>query len=75
MVAVRFIKDDEFRRRAHGFLEAYHPIGGIPVPIEEIIEFQFGIDIIPMPGFHYNYEVDAFISTDLTEIRVDQISV
>jgi Zn-dependent peptidase ImmA (M78 family) len=43
-----------------------------PVPIEQIVEFGFEMDIIPMPGFHRNYDVDAFISTDLTEIRVDQ---
>src|SRR5207247_1730438 len=37
-----------------------------------IVDNDFRIDVIPMPGFHLNYEVDAFISTDLSEIRVDQ---
>lgn len=44
----------------------------IPVPIEEIIEFEFGMNIIPIPGLHQGYEIDGFISSDLSEISVDQ---
>lgn len=66
------MKDESLKEAAEKFLQDYHPTRSIPVPIEEIVEFQFGIDIIPMPGFHINYEVVAFITTDLREIRIDQ---
>lgn len=62
---------DDLRRRAEDFLQTYHPTGGIPVPIEEIVEFRFKIDIIPVPGLHEAFEVDGFISSDLKEITVD----
>lgn len=71
-IPVPYIGDERMRAIAEEFLTNHHPSRKLPVPIEEIIEFQYGIDIIPMPGFHVNFEVDGFISTDLTEIRVDK---
>jgi hypothetical protein len=63
---------EDLRRKADEFLAKYHPAGTIPVPIEEIIEFQFRIDIVPTPGLHQLLETDGFITSDLREIRVDQ---
>jgi hypothetical protein len=60
------------RRQANEFLARHHPDGTIPIPIEEIVEFQLGMDIVPTPGLHQLLEVDGFISSDLREIRVDQ---
>ena len=31
------------------------------------MEFQFGIDIVPMPGLHRLIETDGFITSDLQE--------
>jgi len=36
------------------------------------IEFQFRIDIVPMPGLHQVLETDGFVTSNLREIRVDQ---
>lgn len=63
---------EDLRRRADAFLAQYHPAGTIPVPIEEIIEFEIGCDIVPTPGLHQLLEVDGFITSDLREIWVDQ---
>ena len=63
---------EELRKRADHFLRTYNPKGTIPVPIEEIVEFEFGMDIIPIPGLHQGYEIDGFISSDLSAISVDQ---
>jgi hypothetical protein len=63
---------DDLRRRADGFLAQYHPDGTIPVPIEEIVEFELGYDIVPTPGLHQLLDVDGFITSDLREIWVDQ---
>ncbi|MBI1999774.1 MAG: hypothetical protein HYS69_00995, partial [candidate division NC10 bacterium] len=59
------------RRRAGDFLRTHHPKGTIPIPIEEIVEFNYRIDIIPVPGLQEAFEVDGFISSDLKAITVD----
>ncbi len=62
---------DDLRGRAEEFLRQHHPAETIPVPIEEIVEFGFGINIIPLPGLHGDHDIDGFISASLTEIFVD----
>ena len=61
----------DLRRRAGDFLRTRHPAGTIPVPIEEIVEFRYRMDIIPVPGLQDAFEVDGFISSDLKAITVD----
>ncbi len=63
---------EELRKRADRFLRTYNPRGTVPVPIEEIAEFEFGIDIVPLPGLHQGFEIDGFISSDLSTISVDE---
>ena len=62
---------EALRRRAGDFLRTHHPGGTIPVPVEEIVELRYQIDIIPVPGLHEAFEVDGFISSDLRAITVD----
>ena len=66
-----FLRSSEIRTYAAEFLKRFHNTRTVPVPIEEIIEFMLGIDIIPMPGLQRTFDVEAFISADKTEIRVD----
>jgi hypothetical protein len=61
----------DISRKAEEFLKKYHSSLFIPVPIEEIIEFQFHIDIVPLHGLHRAFEIDGFTSNDLTTISVD----
>jgi hypothetical protein len=35
---------------AEDFLATYHPDLDLPIPIEEIIEIDLELDIVPMPG-------------------------
>lgn len=63
---------EDIRQKADEFLRRYHAECTIPVPIEEIIEFQFGINIIPLPDLHKLFEIDGFTSSDLEDITVDQ---
>jgi hypothetical protein len=67
-----FYSYEDLRRQADGFLANHHPAGTIPVPIEEIVEFDLSLDIVPTPGLHQLLEVDGFITSDLREIWVDQ---
>lgn len=62
---------DDLRRRAEEFLEEFHGERTLPVPIEEIVEFDFEIELIPLDGIHDALEVDAFLTTDLKRIYVD----
>jgi len=63
---------NQLRAAAEAFLKRYHSSRKIPVPIEQIIEFQMGLDIVPLPGLLEAYDVDGFTSSDLSEISVDQ---
>jgi len=68
---VPFLEPSEFRRVADAFLDRYHASRTIPVPIEEIVEFQMGLDVVPTPGLHETYDIDGYLSHDLTSIYVD----
>ncbi len=63
---------DQVRVYAEEFLAEYHPDGGVPTPIEEIVEFDFGLDIIPIPGLRAEVGVDAFLASNLESISVDE---
>lgn len=67
-----YLPYDVLRQRAKQFLSQYHSSREPPVPIEEIVEFQFEMDIVPEPGLHEHFDVDSYITHDLKEIRVDE---
>ena len=69
--SVPFLSYDQIQNEAASFLSRYHPDGAIPVPIEEIIDLQLKLDIIPTPGLKRSFEVDAFITSDMEAIYVD----
>ena len=70
-ISAPFYSEADLRARADAFLSKYHPARTIPVPIERIVEYRFGIDIVPMPGLQRNFDTAAYITSDLNEIRVD----
>lgn len=62
---------EDIRRRAEEFLSEFHEERSLPVPIEEIVEFDFEIEVVPLEGILDDLEVDAFLTSDLTHIYVD----
>jgi hypothetical protein len=60
------------RRSADDFLLTYHPAMVLPVPIEEIIDLRLRVNIVPVPGLRQAFDIDAFTSSDCTEITVDE---
>ena len=48
---------EDLRKKADEFLKEHHPSGTIPVPIEEIVEFEFRINIVPVLGLQREFEV------------------
>ncbi len=63
---------EDLRRKADEFLRKYNSAGNIPIPIEEIVEFDFGINIVPVLGLQREFEVEGFTSGDLKNIYVDE---
>ena len=66
-----YLPYETIRRRADEFLAQHHPEATIPVPIERIVEFKLGMDIVPVPGLRGVVEAEGFTTSDLREIRVD----
>ncbi len=72
MVKIPVHSYEDLRKKADEFLSAYNPSGAIPVPIEEIVEFDFNINIVPVLGLQREFEVEGFTSSDLKNIYVDE---
>lgn len=62
---------DDLRRLSEEFLTEFHEERTLPVPIEEIVEFDFEIEVVPMEGILDDLEVDAFLTSDLRRMYVD----
>lgn len=71
-ISVPVLNYDDIRVYAKKFLSKYNPSQKVPVPIEEIMEINFKIDIIPIPGLQQVLEIDGFTSSNLKEISVDE---
>lgn len=69
---IEYLSKTNIQSRANQFLDRYHQTGGIPIPIEEIIELQLKLDIIPVSGLNSLHGTEGFITSDMTEIYVDQ---
>ncbi len=60
---------------ANNFLKTYHSSLKLPIPIEEIVELKMNIAIVAVPGIKKLLGIDAFISSDFTQITVDENSL
>ncbi len=67
----KFLPPPEIEAAAEEFLRKHNPDRTIPIPIEEILDLQLRINIIPVPGL-FNHSIDAFLSVDLKNLYVDQ---
>ena len=67
-----YISYEETEGEANKFLAKYNPNREIPVPIEEIVELKLEISIIPKMKMFSQHGIDAFLSTDFTELYIDQ---
>lgn len=68
---------EQINSDAESFLSTYHPHLSIPIPIEDIIELQMEMDIIPILDLKDSFEkvgfnIDAFISSNFQSITVDR---
>jgi Zn-dependent peptidase ImmA (M78 family) len=65
-----YLPYNQIREIANDFLNRYNPEDELPVPIEEIIENQLNVDIIPINSLKVAFGTDGFISRDLKTITV-----
>jgi hypothetical protein len=71
-MAKRFITDVELEKKTLGFLGQYQKDLKIPVPIEEIVELELGLEIIPLPRLWEDFRIDGFLNSTLNTITVAQ---
>jgi Zn-dependent peptidase ImmA (M78 family) len=71
-IPVPHLSYEQIRTKADSFLAQYNPSKKIPVPIEEIVEFSLGLNIIPLPGLQKAFDIVAFTSSDFKSIHVDK---
>jgi len=67
---VQFLSDAYIASVADSFLKE-NSVESIPVNIERIIEFNYRMDIVPIPGMLDLAETDGLCSSDCTKIYVD----
>ena len=65
-----FIPAEEIESAAIDFLLQHHPDGSIPIPIDEIIELELKIKIIPIPKLG-SFGIDGLSNHEFTEIHID----
>jgi len=61
----------DVKQAAVEFLKRYHPTNRLPVPIEDIVEYQIHIALFAVPGIKLLLGIDAFISSDFDQITLD----
>ena len=72
MAKIPIYSYDDLRKKADDFLRTHNPSSIIPVPIEEIVEFDFIIIIVPVLALQRDFDVEGFTSSDLKNIYVDE---
>ena len=68
---VKFLTDDYIASVAESFLKQ-NSLTSIPVNIERVIESNYRMDIVPIPGMRDLLDTDGYCSPDCTAIYVDQ---
>lgn len=62
----------EIEELAERFLADYHPERTLPIPIENIVEISLEIQIITHKNLARLESIDAFLSSDLKELHIDE---
>src|SRR5680860_961930 len=72
--ALQYLSYEDLRRRAEEFLTAHHPDRTLPVPIEEIAEFELSLEIGLVPGLKgilAEAEIEGYLYGNLKGIAID----
>ena len=72
MIEPEYLSYRDIEERTIRFAKKHNPNCIVLFPVEEIIEFDLGIDIIPIPNLQKDLDIEGFTSSDLKSIYVDQ---
>jgi len=67
-----YVPPQQLEEAAQGFLREYNATGTLPVPIEEIVEFDLKMNIVPLPNLYRDLGIEGFLSMSRGEISIDQ---
>jgi hypothetical protein len=68
MIVLPFLTYEEIGKEANAFLVKYYSSFDLPVPIEKIVEFDLGINIVPFPNLYRDHSINGFLTYDMREI-------
>lgn len=71
-IKVRFLSYDQIAESTLEILKKYGYESTLPIPIEHIIDNILRINIVPFPNLFTDFEINAFVSSDLKTIYVDE---
>lgn len=69
---VKWLRYEEIATIANQFLATHECLEKLPVPIEEIVENDLKMDIIPTPNLQRDFGIEGFTSRDFSSIYVDE---
>jgi len=72
VIEPEYLSYRDIEERTIRFAKKHNPNCIVLFPVEEIIEFDLGIDIIPIPNLQKDLDIEGFTSSDLKSIYVDQ---
>jgi len=67
----RYVRPADLEGAAAKFLRQHHPTLDLPIPIEEIVEFELGLNIVPLPNLYRDFQIESWLSHDTQTIYVD----
>jgi Zn-dependent peptidase ImmA (M78 family) len=71
-IAAPILSYEDINNCAEDFLRKYKRDNTLPVDIETIVEFDLGLNIFPFPSLQETFDIEGFISGDLTVIYADE---
>ena len=69
---IQYLTYEDIKTRAGKVLSESSYKNKFPVAIEQIVENEFGIEVIPIRGLEKAFQIPAYISRDLKTITVDE---
>ncbi len=70
-IFVPFLRKNELRVRAAEFLEELHPSLELPIPVDSIVEFKLGLDVVPVHDLLAIRGFNGYLSGDKASIYID----
>jgi len=62
---------EEIWAKTEEFRQKFISDNQLPIPIEEIVEFDLNLQVLPTTGLRDKFNIDGFLTKDMTTIQVD----